>query len=61
MLRLIQFGEGRADTRRQQTADQLRQGTSADGSFDHVLAVLTDNRLLTLSDEARPVDLRMRR
>ena len=29
----------------------------ADNSFDHVLAVLTDNRLLTLSDEARRVDL----
>ncbi len=57
LLRLIQFSEGRADTRRQQTAEQLRQGMGADSNFDHVLAVLTDNRLLTLSDQARRVDL----
>ena len=72
LLRLIQFGEGRADTRRQQTVAELRKG-SAPGSdkssnrssgaaaplatFDQVLAALTANRLLTLSDEARQVDL----
>ena len=57
LVRLIQFGEGRADTRRQQTVDDLRKGTSKGTDFDHVLAVLTANRLLTLSDEERRVDL----
>ena len=55
LLRLVQFGEGRADTRRQQTVDELRQGVN--GGFDKVLAALTANRLLTLSDEAQRVDL----
>ena len=57
LLRLVQFGEGRADTRRQQTVDELRKGTSQAQEFDGVLATLTANRLLTLSDEARRVDL----
>ena len=57
LLRLVQFGEGRADTRRQQTVDELRKGTRAADEFDGVLATLTANRLLTLSDEARRVDL----
>ena len=29
LLRLVQFGEGRADTRRQQTIDELRKGSGA--------------------------------
>ena len=58
LLRLVQFGEGRADTRRQQTVDELRKGTRRRRTeFDDVLAALTANRLLTLSDEARRVDL----
>ena len=57
LLRLLQFGQGRPDTRRQQTVDELRTGTSTAAGFDHVLAALTANRLLTLSDEARRVDL----
>lgn len=57
LLRLVQFGEGRADTRRQQTIDELRKGSNAGTTFDKVLAALTANRLLTLSNEARQVDL----
>lgn len=57
LLRLIQFGEGRADTRRQQTVDELHNGIGSSEVFDKVLAALTANRLLTLSDEARRVDL----
>ena len=47
LLRLVQFGEGRADTRRQQTVDELRSGVSDSAMFDKVLAALTANRLLT--------------
>ena len=57
LLRLVQFGEGRADTRRQQTIDELRKGSGDGAAFDKVLAALTANRILTLSDEAREVDL----
>ena len=49
-LRLVQFGEGRADTRRQQTAAQLAPGGEA-GVFQETLEVLVDNRLLTQSGE----------
>ena len=57
LLRLVQFGEGRADTRRQQTVDELRSGVIDSAMFDKVLAALTANRLLTVSDQARQVDL----
>ena len=57
LLRLVQFGEGRADTRRQQTVDELRKGSGDAAAFDKVIAALTANRILTLSDEAREVDL----
>ena len=59
LLRLVQFGEGRADTRRQQTVDELRTGSICheEAIFDTVLSALTANRLVTLSDEARRVDL----
>ncbi len=57
LLRLIQFGEGRPDTRRQQTVDELRKGSGDTSVFDKVLGVLTANRLVTLSNEARQVDL----
>ena len=33
LLRLVQFGEGRADTRRQQTVEELRQGMEQDGEL----------------------------
>ena len=40
LLRLVQFGEGRPDTRRQQTVDELRKGSGEDGIFDKVLAAI---------------------
>lgn len=47
-LRLVQFGQGRPDTRRQQPVSALR--ASADPvSFDQTLRHLTDHRLLTAS------------
>jgi len=53
-LRLIQFGEGRPDTRRQLGVDDLRARTDEPRAFDDVLQVLIANRLLTPSiDEAR--------
>lgn len=48
-LRLIQFGEGRADTRRQQPIDSLRTAHDAEGEFEQTLEHLTANRLLTRS------------
>jgi len=55
-LRLIQFGEGRADTRRQQPVASLRATNDADGEFEQTLEHLTANRLLTRSggDESNP-------
>jgi len=53
-LRLIQFGEGRADTRRQQRVDQLRSERDDPKTFEETLRGLADNRLITLSgDEAQ--------
>ena len=49
-LRLVQFGEGRTDTRRQQTATQLTPGGEA-GMFQETLEVLVNNRLLTQTGE----------
>jgi WD40 repeat protein/energy-coupling factor transporter ATP-binding protein EcfA2 len=50
-LRLIQFGEGRADTRRRQTVAQLKSADKDPLLFDQVLRHLADNRLLTLSGD----------
>jgi hypothetical protein len=51
VLRLIQFGEGRADTRRQQPVSALRTMSDDDELFEKTLRHLTHNRLLTLSGE----------
>jgi WD40 repeat protein len=48
-LRLVQFGEGRADTRRQQPLDELRAAGDEAAAFDQTLAHLVASRLLTLS------------
>jgi hypothetical protein len=60
-LRLVQFGEGRADTRRQQSAAALRVASDDPELLNHTLEHLTGNRLLTLSGEeegvARRVDI----
>lgn len=50
-LRLIQFGVGRADTRRQQTISALRSTRDDPRAFDETLQNLTDSRLLTLSSQ----------
>jgi WD40 repeat protein len=47
-VRLVQFGEGRPDTRRQQTVAQLRAGNDP-VRFEATLRALASNRLLTLS------------
>lgn len=46
-LRLIQFGEGRADTRRQQPLSALRAADDDAALFERTLEHLTDHRLLT--------------
>jgi len=55
-LRLVQFGEGRADTRRQQSVSALHAGADDPHMFDQTLRHLTDNRLLTLSGEETDTD-----
>lgn len=52
-LRLIQFGEGRADTRRQQPVSALRASNDDADEFDRTLKHLTDHRLLTSNAETR--------
>jgi formylglycine-generating enzyme required for sulfatase activity len=60
-LRLVQFGQGRADTRRQQRVAQLYAFRDDPVLFEQTLHYLADNRLLTLSGEAgergRKVDI----
>lgn len=51
-LRLIQFGEGRVDTRRQQNVAELRASGDDPALFDQTLAKLTESRLLTASGDA---------
>jgi signal transduction histidine kinase/putative methionine-R-sulfoxide reductase with GAF domain len=48
-LRLIQFGEGRANTRRQQPLAALRSTNDDPALFNATLQHLANNRLLTLS------------
>jgi len=50
-LRLIQFGEGRADTRRQQSIEDLRAATDDPILFNKTLKQLVDCRLLTPSGD----------
>jgi WD40 repeat protein len=50
-LRLVQFGEGRANTRRQQTMHQLRSAGDEPGSLEQTVRYLTEKRLLTRSGE----------
>jgi energy-coupling factor transporter ATP-binding protein EcfA2 len=55
LLRLVQFGEGRAHTRRQQTVAELRSTGDDPTLFERTLNHLVKNRLLTLSgDESDP-------
>ena len=57
-LRLVQFGEGRADTRRQQTAAELSDGSDP-ALFELTLKLLTDRRLLTTSGDERTASRRV--
>lgn len=50
-LRLVQFGEGRADTRRRQSIDALSTADDNKSLFNQTLRHLADSRLLTLSGE----------
>ncbi|MGK7879172.1 MAG: TIR domain-containing protein [Crocosphaera sp.] len=50
-LRLVQFGEGRKDTRRQQTVSALRVANEDSHLFEQVLEHLVKRRLLTKSGE----------
>ena len=52
-LRLVQFGEGRADTRRQQPIAELQSATDDPLLFERTLHHLADRRLLTLGGEER--------
>jgi WD40 repeat protein len=52
-LRLIQFGEGRADTRRQQAIDALRAAGDDPNLFNQTLSHLAICRLLTLSGDEK--------
>ena len=49
LVRLVQFGEGRPDTRRPQAVDALRASSDDPALFAATLRHLTDRRLLTVS------------
>lgn len=51
-LRLVQFGEGRDNTRRQQPVSALRAAGDDPARFDATLNYLVENRLLVLSGDA---------
>ena len=60
LLRLVQLGEGRQDTRRQQPVSALRVSGEDPGLFDLTLGHLTNRRLVTIGslDDGQPsVDL----
>jgi WD40 repeat protein len=50
-LRLVQFGEGRPDTRRQQLLSTLRAEGDDPQEFERTLRHLEDNRLVTVTGE----------
>ena len=58
-LRLIQFGEGRADTRRQQPVSALQAAGDDLNEFERTLEHLTDHRLLTRSGDEEDDDSRV--
>jgi len=51
LLRLVSFGEGRADTRRQQKVQALCSAEDDDAEFWHVLQQLVDKRLVTVDGD----------
>jgi hypothetical protein len=48
LVQLVQFGDGRPDTRRRQSVVQLMDERDAPGEFDATLNVLTRHRLVTV-------------
>jgi WD40 repeat protein len=59
LLRLVNFGEGRADTRRQQPRDALRSEGDAAAGFDAVLQCLVSHRLVTVTGDDQRRDVRV--
>jgi WD40 repeat protein len=53
LLRLVQFGEGRDDVRRQQPIASLRSSSDQPGDFERTLDHLTKRRLLTATGQER--------
>ncbi|HEX7842251.1 MAG TPA: CHAT domain-containing protein [Kofleriaceae bacterium] len=51
LLRLINFGEGRSDTRRQQPRARLRAASDVAADFAFVLQTMVDDRLLTVDED----------
>ncbi|HEX7941662.1 MAG TPA: WD40 repeat domain-containing protein [Gemmatimonadaceae bacterium] len=51
LLRLISFGEGRSDTRRQQPRTRLRTTGEDAADFEFVLRTMVDHRLLTVDED----------
>ena len=58
-LRLIQFGEGRADTRRQQPIEALRTSSDDPALFTQILNHLAGCRLLTLTSDEKNQSVRV--
>jgi WD40 repeat protein len=59
LLRLVSFGEGRSDTRRQQPRSKLRAAGDAAAEFEHVLQRLIADRLLATDDDEDGGDRRV--
>jgi tetratricopeptide (TPR) repeat protein len=53
LIRLISFGEGRSDTRRQQPRAKLRAADDDAADFEHVLQAMINDRLLTTDEDDR--------
>jgi hypothetical protein len=56
LLRLVQFGEGRDDTRRQQKLEALHSGDDPPADFQKALDVLVEFRILTLDTDPQAPD-----
>ena len=61
LLRLVQFGEGRDNTRRQQNIEDLKTPSDNSDEFEYTLKHLVENRLLTLTGEEnqKKVDIKV--
>ena len=58
-LRLVSFGEGRADTRRQQPKNALRSASESPAELDPVLQHLVAHRLVTVTGDDQRGDIRV--